>query len=140
MKGANVFVDTNIIVYAYDASAGEKHRKALAIMENIWDAGHGIVSSQVLEEFFVSVTRKIARPMETSKAREIVKDLLKWKVVAVDGELILEAIDIHQRYKYSFWDCMIIQAAIQGGAGLLFSEDLSDGQTIGGVKIKNPFK
>lgn len=140
MKGIKVFVDTNIIVYAYDASAGEKHKKAVEIMEGLWDSGHGIISPQVLQEFFVNVTRKISKPLDIVTARGIVKDLLKWKVIVVDGETILEAIDIHKQYKYSFWDSMVIQAAIQGGANLLYSEDLSEGQAIGSVKIKNPFK
>ncbi len=139
MKGDKVFVDTNIIVYAYDASAGKKHKMAVEIMEGLWNSGHGVLSSQVLQEFFVNATRKIAKPLEVAVAREIVKDLLKWKVVTVDGEIILEAIDILSRYRYSFWDSIIIQSAIQGGANLLVSEDLHDGQVINGVTIKNPF-
>jgi predicted nucleic acid-binding protein len=139
MKDGKVFVDTNIIVYAYDISAGEKHRKAVDIMKDIWSTGYGIISSQVLQEFFVNVTRKIAKPLNVLTAKEIVKDLLKWKTVSINGEIILEAIDIHNEHKYSFWDSAIIAAAIEGGAGVLLSEDLSDKQLIKGLVIKNPF-
>ena len=139
MKDGKVFVDTNIIVYAYDISAGEKHRKAVEIMKDIWSTGYGIISSQVLQEFFVNVTRKIAKPLNVLTAKEIVKDLLKWKTVSINGEIILEAIDIHNEHKYSFWDSAIIAAAIEGGAGVLLSEDLTNKQQIKGLVIKNPF-
>jgi predicted nucleic acid-binding protein len=139
MKDGKVFVDTNIIVYAYDVSAGEKHRKAVEIMKDIWSTGYGIISSQVLQEFFVNVTRKIAKPLSVLTAKEIVKDLLKWKTVSINGEIILEAIDIHNEHKYSFWDSAIIAAAIEGGAGVLLSEDLTNKQQIKGLVIKNPF-
>jgi len=139
MKDDKAFVDTNIVVYAYDVSAGEKHKKALAIMKDIWNAGNGIISSQVLQEFFVSVTRKIAKPLNIPAAKEIVKDLLKWKTISINGEILLEAIDIHNEHKYSFWDSLIIAAAIAGGAKVLFSEDLTDRQKIKGIIIKNPF-
>ena len=139
MKDGKVFIDTNIIVYAYDVSAGEKHNKAVAIMKDIWGTGRGIISGQVLQEFFVNVTRKIARPLDVLTAKDIVKDLLKLKTISIHGELILEAIDIHKEHKYSFWDSVIIAAAVEGGAGILLSEDLSDKHKIKGVVIKNPF-
>lgn len=139
MKDGKVFVDTNVIVYAYDVSAGEKHKKAVEIMKDIWSTGYGIISSQVLQEFFVNVTRKIAKPLNIPTAKEIVKDLLKWKTVSINGEVILEAIDIHNEHKYSFRDSAIIAAAIEGGAGVLLSEDLTDKRKIKGIVIKNPF-
>ena len=139
MKEGKMFIDTNILVYAYDASAGEKHKKALEIMENLWDSGNGIISSQVLQEFFVNVTKKISKPLNVIATKEIVKDLLKWKTVIINGEIILEAIDIHTQQKLSFWDSMIIVSAIGGGADTILSEDLSDKQVIRGITIKNPF-
>jgi len=140
MRDGKVFIDTNVIVYAYDISAGEKHSKAVEIIKGLWDTGSGITSTQVLQEFFVNVTRKITKPLDAVTAKEIVKDFLKWKTVVVDGEIIMDAIDIHSAYKYSFWDSVIIASAINGGAGTLFSEDLSDKQTIKGIVIRNPFK
>lgn len=139
MSGEKVFLDTNIIIYAYDISAGIKHDIAGKIMVGLWDSGSGVISTQVLQEFFVSVTKKIPGAIDAKLAKEIVNDLLKWDVVINDGETILGAIDIHLQYKYSFWDSMIIDAAIKGGAEVLFSEDLSDGQIIEEIMIKNPF-
>ena len=139
MIGEKVFLDTNIIIYAYDTSAEEKHRIANNIMVDLWNSGSGVISTQVLQECFVTITQKILKPLDITIARNIVKDLLTWDVVINAGQCILDAIDIHLKFKYSFWDSMIIQAAIRGGATLLLSEDLSDGQTINGVKIKNPF-
>lgn len=139
MKGGKVFLDTNIVVYAYDVSAGDKHRIAEDIVDGLWRSGVGIISVHVLTEFFVTVATKIPNPIDKDTAKEIVRDFLKWDVVVNDGESVLKAIDIHQRYQYSFWDSMIIQAAIKGNATVLLSEDLSDGQVINGLRIKNPF-
>lgn len=139
MPGDKIFLDTNILVYGYDASAGSKHEIARKIIMDLWNSGLGLLSAQVLQEFFVSVTRKAPRPLEVKLAREIISDLLKWDVVVNEGESILEAMEIHSRYKYSFLDSMVIQAARRGGAAVLFSEDLSHGRTVAGVKIINPF-
>lgn len=139
MPEDRVFVDTNVLIYAHDVSAGIKHDKAKEIIADLWGSGSGLLSMQVLQEFFVGVTGKIPKPLDVEKAREIVEYLLRWEVVVNDGESILKAIDIVQRYRYSFWDSMIIQAAIRGNATLLMSEDLSGGQVINGVRIKNPF-
>jgi predicted nucleic acid-binding protein len=139
MPEDRIFVDTNILIYAYDVTAGQKHAIASDILADLWNARLGVVSTQVLQEFFVNVVQKIQRPVDIRLAKDIVKDLLKWHVVVNNGESILEAIDIHDRYGYSFWDAMIIAAAIKGRAAVLMTEDLQDGQTIGGVSIKNPF-
>ena len=93
-----------------------------------------------MQEFFVASTKKLPKPLDKKLAKEIIQDLLKWEVMINDGESILAAIEIHLRYNYSFWDSMIIESAIKSGALLLLSEDLSDGQIINGVTIKNPFK
>jgi len=97
------------------------------------------MSIQVLQEFFVNITKKVSRPLEIKLAKDIIKDLLKWEVVTIDGESLLEAIELHVRHQYSLWDSMILKAAQKGGAIILLSEDLKDGQTIDGVTIKNPF-
>lgn len=140
MNGDKIFLYSNVIVYAYDKSAGGKHRIAADLMIELWRSGHGVISTQVLQEFFVIVTRKIPKPLKIKTAKEIINDLLKWEVVVNDGESILSAIDIHLKYKYSFWDSMIIDAARKGGAEVLYSEDLSDGQIVDGIAIKNPFQ
>jgi predicted nucleic acid-binding protein len=140
MKGIRIFLDTNVLVYAHDRSAGKKHEIARDAVLDLWESGLGILSTQVLQEFFTAVTKKIAKPMGTASARQIIEDLLKWSVVVNDGDSILAAVDILERHKLSFWDSMIVQAAVRGGADVLLSEDLSDGQTIHGVRISNPFR
>ncbi|HUT72539.1 MAG TPA: PIN domain-containing protein [Desulfatiglandales bacterium] len=140
MPGDKVFLDTNIILYAYDVSAGEKHQRAKEIILDLWNSGLAVISTQVLQEFFVTATQKIPKPLDNRFAKDIVGDLLKWEVVINDGVSVLEAIELLLQYGYSFWDSLIIEAAIKGGAEILLSEDLSHGQTIQGVTIMNPFK
>lgn len=140
MPDVKVFVDTNVLVYAYDVSAGAKHETAVKIMLDLWNTGCGVVSMQVLQEFFVNVTGKIAKPLDVLTAREIVRDLLKWNPVLINGDLLVDAIDIHAAHKHSFWDSLIIAAAIEAGADTLISEDLSDRLRIKSLVIKNPFK
>jgi predicted nucleic acid-binding protein len=139
MKGVKAFLDTNIIIYAYDTSAGDKHQKARDLLAGLWESGLGMVSTQVLQEFYVTVTRKIPKPLHLATARDIIADFLTWDVVVNDGDAILKAIDVQEKHGFSFWDSMVIAAAISGGASVLLTEDLSDGQKIGGVEIRNPF-
>jgi predicted nucleic acid-binding protein len=140
MSEDKIFIDTNIIIYAYDVTAGNKHKVARNILTELWNSGMGVISTQVLQEFFVNAIQKIPRPIDKKLAKEIVRDFLKWNVVVSNGDSILDAIDICVKYGYSFWDSMIIEAAIKGGAAVLMSEDLQDGQVISGVIIRNPFK
>ena len=140
MNVGKVFLDTNVLIYAHDTSAGRKHDLARETVLELWNQSNGLLSTQVLQEFFVTITRKIPTPLKLRDGRKIIEDLLSWDVVVNDGRAILAAIDIQDRYRYSFWDALIVHAAIQGGATVLLSEDLSDSQTIHGVTIKNPFK
>ena len=133
------FVDTNVFIYAYDIPAGKKHETAKGIVIDLWERGQGMLSLQVLQEFFVNITKKVSKPLEIRMAKEIVRDLLKWDIVMIDGESVLEGIDIHSRYQFSFWDSMIVHAALKGGASVLLSEDFEDGRIIEGLTIKNPF-
>ena len=139
MKGDKVFLDTNLLLYAFDAGSAAKHVVSVRILEGLWKGGNGILSTQVLQEFFVNVTEKIPRPLSVTVGREIVEDFLKWKIVPVEGRTILRAIDLHEKHKYAFWDSLVIQSAIEGGAKWLFSEDFRDGQKIGNLTIRNPF-
>ncbi len=139
MPGNKLFVDTNVLIYAYDVSAGKKNERARKIIGDLWELGLGVLSLQVLQEFFVNVTKKVSKPLGIETAREIVRDLLKWDIVLLDGDSIWEAIEIHRRFQFSFWDSMILHAALRGGASILLSEDLEDGRIIDGLKIKNPF-
>jgi len=139
MSGNKTFLDTNIIVYAFDSSAKKKNEIAKQILIDLWDSGEGLLSTQVLQEFYVTVTQKIPKPLDRKLATQTIKDLLYWDVVVNDGDAIIEAIDIQARHKFSFWDAMIVQAALKGGAELILSENLDSGRKIQGVIIKNPF-
>lgn len=134
------FVDTNILMYAHDTSAGEKHERAKAVVEELWRDRTGVVSTQVLQELAVNLRRKAGRPLDVKATREIVSDYLTWQVIVNGGESILEAMDLESRYQISFWDAMVIQAAQLSGADVLYSEDLSDGQKYGTVQVINPLR
>jgi len=134
------FVDTNILMYAHDTAAGDKHARAKALVEDLWQNRSGVVSTQVLQELVVNLRRKAKKALDAKATRDIVVDYLAWQVVVNGGDSILEALDLEARYQISFWDALVIQAAQAAGADVLYSEDLSDGQRYGSVKIKNPFK
>src|SRR5262245_66450597 len=133
------FVDTNILMYAHDNAAGEKHERAKTLVEELWRERKGVVSTQVLQELAVNLRRKAARPLDAKATREIVADYLTWQVVVNGGESILEALDLETRYQISFWDALVVQAAQSAGTQVLYSEDLSDGQHYGPVRVINPF-
>ena len=134
------FIDSNILVYAYDLSAGDKHRAAKELIERMWIDHSGCLSVQVLQEFYVSVTRKVARPLEAEMAASIILDLARWKVCVPDAGDVLAAISIQQKYHLSFWDAMIIQTALAASCQVVWSEDLSANMTYEGLKVQNPFK
>ena len=134
------FVDTNILMYAHDTSAGAKHEHARALVQDLWRDRSGVVSTQVLQELAVNLRRKAARTLDAKATREIVADYLTWQVVVNGGESILEALDLEARFQISFWDALVVQAAQVSGAEILYSEDLSDGQTYGTVRAINPLR
>lgn len=134
------FVDTNILMYAHDTSAGEKHVLAKALVQELWERRSGVLSTQVLQELVVNLRREAKKPLDADSAREIVSDYLSWHVVVNTGESILGAMEIESRYQVSFWDALVIQAAQASGAVILYSEDLADGQHYGGLQVKNPLR
>jgi predicted nucleic acid-binding protein len=133
------FVDTNILVYAEQPGAGARHEAACAVLRDVWARRDGAVSAQVLQELFVTVTRKMPKPYTTEVARKIIANYLAWRVIPVDGELVLDAIDLQHEHQLSYWDSAIVAASVRAGASELLSEDLSDGQVIRGVRVRNPF-
>jgi predicted nucleic acid-binding protein len=134
------FVDTNILMYAHDSAAGDKHARAKALVEDLWQNRSGVVSNQVLQELAVNLRRRAARPLDVKATREIVADYLTWQVVVNGGESILEALEIEARFHISFWDALVVHAAQASGAEILYSEDLSDGQSYGSVRVINPLR
>lgn len=113
------FVDTNILMYAHDKAAGAKHERAKALVEDLWHDRTGVVSTQVLQELAVNLRRKAARPLDVKATREIVADYLTWHVVVNGGESILDALDLEARFRISFWDALVVQAAQAAGADVL---------------------
>ena len=133
------FVDTNVLIYAHDASAGVKHERAKQLMARLWANGTGCLSVQVLQEFYVNVTLKVRRPLDPETARRRVEDLSYWVVHSPTAEDVVEAIRLHQMAHLSFWDAMIIVSARRLECRILWSEDLNSGQIIDGLAISNPF-
>ena len=133
------FVDTNVLIYAHDRSAGEKHLRARELVTGLWESGEGCLSIQVLQEFYVNVTRKVARPLTPEAAAQIIADLSVWQMHRPGVEDVLDAIRLQSRYQISFWDAMIIASALQSGCQTIWSEDLNPGQTYDQVKVLSPF-
>ena len=134
-----VFVDTNILVYAHDVDAGDKHRVAADRIAELWETRSGVISAQVLQEFYVTVTRKIPSPLPRYVARSIIAGYGVWQVETATPHTVITASEIEERYQLSFWDALIAAAAAQGRADVLLTEDLNTGQTIEGVRIEDPF-
>ncbi len=133
------FFDTNVLVYLYDADAPEKQARAREVFESEATAGRALLSTQVLQEFYVTVTRKLAVPLSPETAEHIVHHLTALPIVQVDAQMVLSAIGRSRQRSFSFWDALIVEAALAGGAQCLMSEDLQDGQVIEGLGIENPF-
>lgn len=132
------FVDTNILLYAHDRSAGLKHERARALIERLWTSNEGVLSTQVLQELCINLRRKIARPLPVEEIRPILQDYLSWEIVINTPNSTLRALEIEVRYQISFWDALILQAAESSGATVIYSEDLSTGQKYGPVQVVNP--
>jgi predicted nucleic acid-binding protein len=133
------FVDTNVLVYAHDRSETRKQPVAQALLDGLWRTRNGVLSTQVLQEFYVVATRKFDPPMRGSAAREIVALYGEWPIVQVDVALVLAASKLEERHSFSFWDALVVEAARRCGATRLLTEDLQAGRRIGGVSIENPF-
>ena len=133
------FVDTNVLLYAHDGSETEKQPVARALLEGLWAARTGVVSTQVLQEFYVVATRKFDPPIARAEARELVALYAAWPVIQVDVEMILGAAALEESETLSFCDALIIEAARRAGAVRLLSEDLQGGRWIAGIVLENPF-
>ena len=137
---ANVFVDTNVLVYARDSSDPVKQARAAEWMGELWRSRTGRISHQVLQEYYVTVTRKLRPGLPVATAREDVRALLEWKPVITDGALLERAWTIEEKAGLTFWDALIVAAAAASGASSLLTEDLQDGALVGDVLVVNPFR
>lgn len=134
-----VFVDTNILAYAHDASEKEKQPIAKGLVDELWESELGALSTQVLQEFYVVATRKFEPALSRKEAREIISNYGEWKLVRIDPVMIVNASQMEEKHQLMFWEALIIEAARRSGATRLVSEDLSSGRTIDGIAIENPF-
>ena len=135
---AKTFVDSNILIYAHDVDQGEKHQIARSILIELMQNRSGALSPQVLQEFYVNVTRKIAKPLSKREAREIVEDYSVWCIDTTAAE-VAAAFRIEDAAKISFWEALILASAAKAGAEEVLSEDLNSGQEVAGVRVRNPF-
>jgi predicted nucleic acid-binding protein len=132
------FVDTNVLVYAYDNQDAHKQQQAKTLLNQLWREHSGCVSIQILQEFYVTTTQKLAQPLSTIEVSQIISDLGLWRIHQPQVEDILSAIQIQQLHQLSFWDSMIIRSAAQLGCSIIWTEDLNAGQLIEGCKIQTP--
>lgn len=130
------FLDTNVLVYAFDGRDERKRSRAIAL---IGSGPRFVVSAQVLGEFFVTVTRKLATPLSEADAAAAVERLTQLTVVPTDARLVAAAIETSKTHRISYWDALIVEAATVAGCDVLLTEDLAAGATLRGVRIENPF-
>ena len=138
MRGP-VFVDTNVLVYARDSAEPEKQRVAAQWMAELWASRTGRLSGQVLQEYYVTATRKLDPPRDRASAQADVLALYAWAPVQVDLPVMERAWGLEARYGFSWWDALILAAALEAGCAFLLSEDLQDGQRVEGLEVVNPF-
>jgi predicted nucleic acid-binding protein len=132
------FVDSNVLIYAFDVDSGVKRLTADAVLRELWSERTGVLSVQVLQEFYVNVTRKIASPLSKDLARRIVNDYAIW-CAEISSVEIVAAFRIEDEARIGFWDALIVSSALKSGATRILSEDFSAGQRIAGILIENPF-
>lgn len=131
------FIDTNVLVYAFDASEPAKRARAVALLED--EALDIVLSAQVLNEFYWTVTRKLTPTVPADVAQEVVRELALGRVVPIDANLVEEAIALSRRHRLSLWDAGIVVAAQRSGCRELLTEDLTNGQAFGPVTVRDPF-
>ena len=136
---ARTFVDTNILVYAHDLDAGNKNLIARKAVSELWESRSGVLSTQVLQELYVTLTRKISTPLKRPIVRRIVKNYSNWEVVLNDPVILLQASEIEESYNLSFLDSLIVSAAYSRNIDTILTEDLNHGQYVEGILIINPF-
>lgn len=132
------FVDSNILIYAHDFRAAAKNEIAKSALRQLWSEGTGVLSMQVLQEFYVNVTRKIPAPMAKDSARRVVDSYSVWCMETTPTELAA-AFRIEDKSQIGFWDALIVASAVKSGAVRILSEDLNAGQRIAGIVVENPF-
>lgn len=136
------FLDTNILVYAFDRLAGPRHDAAKALFQRITRDGNGVVSVQVLQEWVNTITRKVREPLALGDVRYWLQVFLNsnWQIVTPGASDLLVAVDIMERWQLSWWDALIVAMAQAAGAQILWTEDLNAGQNFGELTVRDPFR
>ncbi len=134
-----IFLDTNILVYAFDDNHPRKKNRSLEILSGAGDNQQFVISTQVLQEFYVVVVRKLKRPLSQDDAESAVRRLVELPLVLIDSPMILSAIKVSREHGFSFWDSLIVQAALEGGCRKLLTEDIQHGRQVASVQIENPY-
>lgn len=133
------FVDTNVLIDALDEDQRQRHGVASRLVQSLWESHDGALSTQVLQELYVNLTRKLRKPMTRSSARAIIERYTAWPVHQITTTDILAASELEQRHTLSFWDALVIVAAQRIGASRILTEDMQHGRSLGGIRIENPF-
>ena len=134
------FFDTNVLVSLFDADSPDKQSRARDALRQALERGFVVISTQVLQEFFVTVTRKLLRPLPAGEAEAALRRLMELSVIQIDPDLILAAALTSRRDRISFWDALVLAAASAAGCDEVLSEDLQHGRSFGGVRITNPLR
>ena len=134
-----IFIDTNVLVYRFDHDEPTKRDRARQVLEEVGGSGGLVLSTQVLQEFYVAVTRKLARPLPVDSALAAIRQMTKFAIVSIDVDLIDNAILLSRDRQLSFWDSLILQAAARGGCKTVLTEDLQEGFEVLGLTVVNPF-
>ena len=132
------FIDTNILVYAHDGSAGTKHADAVSLLERLFEEGSGAISVQVLTEFYAVATRKLR--MSSEEAEAVLEDLGGWTMHRPEHADLIRAAQLHRRHRISWWAALLLNSAVELGCKVLWSEDFTDGQRYGKTTVRNPFR
>jgi predicted nucleic acid-binding protein len=133
------FVDTSVLVYAHDLDAGERHAVAARLVAELWETRAASISTQVLQELYVNVTRRIPSPLPRAVARHLVRTYSAWPTETVGPAEIQLASEVEERHQLSFWDALIVAAALKAGATRILTEDMGPGRTISEIRIESPF-
>lgn len=135
-----LFLDTNLLVYAYDVSAGPRHQQAISLIAELSQHGTIVVSTQVLIELTACLRRKIPKPLPTDEIQKVLVEIMNaWLIFVNRPESVLAALELETQFQLSFWDALILHAAQASSASILYTEDLNHGQIYGSVRVVNPF-
>jgi len=133
------FIDTNILLYSHDTHDATKYRVAAKLLAELWTSGMGVLSTQVLQEFYSAATRKLQPALSPPQARKVVRDYSDWCRVDTDPLLIISASELSEQHSINFWDALIVEAALRAGAVELVTEDLQNGRQFDHLTVRNPF-